>query len=100
MPRYHARMSRGKGLTQTDEDAAYAAAQCVVETHRRLASWLRHGLTLGEVDRFVASTLSELQCKSCFLGYKVGRKPPFPSHACLSVNDCIVHGTAGSGRRG
>lgn len=89
-------MSRPKGLTPADEDAAYAAAQCVVDTHRRLAAWLRHGLTLAEIDRFVAATLSELQCKSCFLGYKVGRKPPFPSHACLSVNDCIVHGTAGS----
>src|SRR5207244_10503738 len=22
------------------------------------------------------------------------KSPPFPSHACLSVNDCVVHGTA------
>ncbi len=85
-----------RGLSPGDEDAAYSAAQCVVETHRRLADWLRHGLTLGEIDRFVATTLDELKCKSCFLGYRVGRIPPFPSHACLSVNDCIVHGTAGS----
>lgn len=53
------------------------------------------GQTLGQIDRFVAETLNELNCKSCFLGYKVPRVPPFPSHACLSVNECVVHGTAG-----
>lgn len=89
-------MFRGKGLSPADEDAAHSAAQCVVETHRRLAGWLRHGQTLGEIDRFVAETLDDLRCKSCFLGYRVGRVPPFPSHACLSVNDCVVHGTAAS----
>lgn len=92
--RYHPPMLRGKGMSPADEDGAYAAAQRVVDTHRRLAEWLRRGQTLAEVDRFVAATLDDLKCKSCFLGYKVGRKPPFPSHACLSVNDCIVHGTA------
>jgi methionyl aminopeptidase len=80
-------------------DAAYAAAQCVVETHRRVAAFLRAGLTMAELDRFVAQTLEELRCRSCFLGYKVPRTPAFPSHACLSVNDCIVHGTASSHAR-
>ena len=89
-------MLRTKGLSAIDEEAAYAAAQCVVETHRRLAVWLHAGLTLAAIDRFVAETLDDLKCKSCFLGYRVGRVPPFPSHACLSVNDCVVHGTAGS----
>lgn len=73
---------------------AAAAAECVVETHRRLAAMLRPGLTLAEIDGFVARTLSDLNCKSCFLGYRPGRVPPFPSHACLSVNECVVHGTA------
>jgi len=83
-------------LAQRDIDDAYAAAQCVVTTHRRLADSLRVGQTLAQVDQFVARTLEDLKCKSCFLGYKVGRKPPFPSHACVSVNDCVVHGTAGA----
>jgi len=43
----------------------------------------------------VAKTLEDLSCRSCFLGYKVPRSPAFPSHACLSVNECVVHGTAG-----
>jgi methionyl aminopeptidase len=82
-------------LKPADLEAARAAAQRVVETHRRLAKFLRVGQTLAQIDRFVAGTLSELDCRSCFLGYKVPRSPAFPSHACLSVNECIVHGTAG-----
>ncbi len=80
---------------EIDVETARAAAQRVVRTHERLARFLHAGLTLGEIDRFVARTLDELDCKSCFLGYKVPRSPAFPSHACLSVNECVVHGTAG-----
>ncbi|MGE3108663.1 MAG: M24 family metallopeptidase [Phycisphaerales bacterium] len=83
-------------LPEKDIDDAHAAAQCVVTTHRRLAEFLRVGQTLGQVDTFVARTLEDLRCKSCFLHYQVAKKPKFPSHACLSVNDCVVHGTAGA----
>lgn len=82
-------------LRETDAQLAYEAAQAVVETHRRVAAFLRPGQTLGQIDTFVARTLDDLGCKSCFLHYRAGGKPMFPSHACLSVNDCIVHGTAG-----
>lgn len=89
-------MSRPQIIKNPGEvDQAYAAAQNVVETHRRLAEFLRLGTTLAQIDRFVAETLEDLKCKSCFLGYKVSGVPPFPSHACLSVNECVVHGTAG-----
>jgi methionyl aminopeptidase len=82
-------------LKPADFEAAHAAAQRVVETHRRLAKFLRVGQTLAQIDRWVAGTLSDLDCRSCFLGYKIPKSPAFPSHACLSVNECIVHGTAG-----
>ena len=78
---------------QHDIDGAYAAAQCVVEIHRDLADFLRAGQTLAEIDRFAAQTLSKLNCKSAFLRYQMRGYPPFPSHACLSVNECVVHGT-------
>ena len=80
--------------TEKDEAAAYDAAQKVVETHRRIAAFLHTGQTLGEIDAFVGKTLADIGGKSCFLKYSPGRMPPFPSHACLSVNDCVVHGTA------
>lgn len=78
-----------------EAQSARAAARKVVETHQRISAWLRPGVTLAQVDTFVARTLEDLSCRSCFLGYKVPKSPAFPSHACLSVNDCVVHGTAG-----
>lgn len=89
-------MTRIPKLAQQDYPLARAAAQAVVETHHRFRKWVKMGVTLGAIDSFIASTLQELSCRSCFIGYTAGDHPPFPSHACLSVNDCVVHGTAGS----
>jgi methionyl aminopeptidase len=82
-------------ITAQDVPAARAAAQKVVRTHEKLSAWLRPGVTLAQVDAFVAKTLDGLACRSCFLNYQVPRSPKFPSHACLSLNECVVHGTAG-----
>lgn len=76
-----------------DIELAAAAAERVVETHRRLVTFLRAGQTLAEIDAFVGDTLASLDAKSAFLGYRIRGHPPFPSHACLSPNDCVVHGT-------
>ncbi len=78
---------------QQDIDAAEAAAQCVVRTHERLVEYLQVGRTLAQIDQFVAKVLSSLDCRSAFLRYRMKNHPPFSSHACLSLNDCIVHGT-------
>lgn len=88
-------MPRPPLISPADADFAYAAAQCVVEIHRRAADHLRVGMTLAQIDTFVAKQLVDLKCTSCFLHYRVGRGPAFPSYACLSVNECVVHGTAG-----
>ena len=74
-------------------EAARCSAQCVVEIHKSLTDYLRAGLTLPEIDSFVARQLRSLNCKSAFLKYRIPGQPPFPSHSCLSVNDCVVHGT-------
>jgi methionyl aminopeptidase len=87
-------MFRIPHLNETDAQRARDAASCVSETHFALAQFLRAGVTLAQIDAEVARVLASLDCKSCFLGYRAGGLPPFPSHACLSVNDCIVHGTA------
>lgn len=76
-----------------DIDAAALAAECVVRVHERLVDFIRAGQTLAEIDGFVAGCLREFRCKSAFLRYKIPGHPPFPSYSCLSVNDCIVHGT-------
>jgi methionyl aminopeptidase len=82
-----------------DIDLATAAAETVVEVHRRLADHLRPGQTLAEIDSFVARMLDDLGCRSAFLGYRARGHPPFPSHACISPNACVVHGTHEMSRR-
>ena len=83
-------------VTAGEAEQARAAAQKVVETHHRIAEWLRAGVTLPQIDQEIARILGSLRCESCFRHYK-GHKPNgFPSFACLSVNDCVVHGTAAS----
>lgn len=80
-------------ISEQDRAGAEAAAACVVEIHRRLVDSVRAGWTLAQIDALVARHLGDLGCVSCFKGYKVRGHPPFPSHSCLSVNDCVVHGT-------
>lgn len=79
--------------TSKEMEAAAAAAQCVADVHERLAEYLRAGRRRAEIDGFVARCLDDLHCRSCFRMYKLRGLPPFPSHSCISVNDCIVHGT-------
>lgn len=76
-----------------DADSARVSAQFVVEIHKALTDFLRAGLTLPEIDSFVGEKLRSLKCKSAFYKYKIPGQPPFPSQSCLSVNDCVVHGT-------
>lgn len=83
-------------ITDAQIELAAQAARCVVDTHEAIVGFLRHGQTLAEIDRFVGETLAKLGARSCFKGYRAGRHPPFPAHACLSVNETVVHGHPGS----
>ncbi len=87
-------MPRAALVNAKDAEHARHSAHLVVQTHFRLAEFIKEGMTLGEVDEEVARLLEEFSCKSCFRHYRAGNLPPFPSHACLSLNECIVHGTA------
>lgn len=81
-------------LTKASQiDGARAAAERVCSVHQGLAEFLEPGKTLADIDTFVAQTLKKLASRSCFLRYKVPGLGPFPSHSCLSINDCVVHGT-------
>jgi len=82
-------------VSAIEAEGALAAARKVVETHHKLAAWLRPGVTLAQIDQQVAKVLDDLRCASCFLHYKGAKRVPFPSYACLSLNECVVHGTAG-----
>ncbi len=90
------RRSAQPPISGSQIELAAQAARCVVDTHSALVGFLKHGQTLAEIDRFVGETLAGMGCKSCFKGYRAGRHPPFPAHACLSVNETVVHGHPGS----
>lgn len=72
---------------------ARAAAARVCRVHEALTEFLMPGKTLPEVDAFVGNTLERLASKSCFHRYRIPGQRPFPSQSCLSLNDCVVHGT-------
>ena len=78
---------------ETQVTGAREAAARVCRVHEALADFLAAGKTLTDVDTFVGSTLRELDSKSCFLRYRIPGQRPFPSQSCLSLNECVVHGT-------
>lgn len=83
-------------LNEKEIALARDAAQRVVIVHQRVVEMLKVGVTLAQVDGFIAKTLEDLKAKSSFLGYRQSAATPvFPGHACLSVNECVVHGTVG-----
>jgi methionyl aminopeptidase len=59
----------------------------------RVSSLIRPGITTGEVDQAAAAFMSEMGCKSAFLGYR-----GFPGNICISVNEEVVHGIGGARR--
>ena len=78
---------------QRDIEAATQAAQRAADVHAALVDFLAVGQTLTEIDQFVGRTLASMDARSAFLRYRIPGHPPFPSHSCLSPNDCVVHGT-------
>ncbi len=58
-----------------------------------VAAWIKPGLTTREIDEYAASRIKHHGAKSAFLGYR-----KYPCQICISVNDQVVHGLAGTRR--
>jgi methionyl aminopeptidase len=58
-----------------------------------VAAWIAPGLTTREIDEYAASRIKHHGAKSAFLGYR-----KYPCQICISVNDQVVHGLAGTRR--
>ena len=56
-----------------------------------VAAFIQPGVTTKAVDEFAASRIKHFGAKSAFLGYR-----KYPCQICISVNDQVVHGLAGS----
>ena len=67
---------------------ACAVAGTVLE---EVAAFVQPGVTTKDVDEFAASLIKQFGAKSAFLGYQ-----KYPCQICISVNEQVVHGLAGS----
>jgi len=56
-----------------------------------VAAFIQPGVSTKQVDEFAASRIKQLGARSAFLGYR-----KYPCHTCISVNDQVVHGLAGT----
>jgi methionyl aminopeptidase len=67
---------------------ACAVASSVLDD---VASFIRPGVTTKQVDDYAASRIKHYGAKSAFLGYR-----KYPCQICISVNEQVVHGIAGT----
>jgi len=56
-----------------------------------VAAFIQPGVTTRQVDDFAAERMKQYGAKSAFLGYR-----KYPCRICISVNEQVVHGLAGS----
>ncbi len=63
------------------------SAELVSSTLAEVASFLKPGQSLLEIDKFAESFIRDHDAVPSFLNYE-----GFPNTACISVNDAIVHG--------
>jgi methionyl aminopeptidase len=78
---------------KSGDDLKLMRPACAVaaEVLDEIAAFIRPGLTTRVVDEFAAAQIKARSAKSAFLGYR-----KYPCHTCLSVNEEVVHGLAGS----
>lgn len=78
---------------EREQEAMRAAGAVAATVLHEVASFVAPGLTTRDIDRFAAERIRIHGAKSAFLGYK-----KYPCHLCISVNEEVVHGLAGSRR--
>ncbi|MCU0770748.1 MAG: type I methionyl aminopeptidase [Verrucomicrobia bacterium] len=77
--------------SERDLEAMRPACTVAARILAEVAEFIQPGVTTGEVDDYAASLMKAYGAKSAFLGYR-----KYPCHTCISVNDQVVHGLAGS----
>jgi methionyl aminopeptidase len=60
-----------------------------------VAAFIKPGVTTRSVDEFAAERIKHYGAKSAFLGYVLENRK-YPCHICISVNEQVVHGLAGT----
>ncbi|MBU6401679.1 MAG: type I methionyl aminopeptidase [Verrucomicrobia bacterium] len=79
--------------TQRDLEAMRPACLIAASVLEEVSAFVTPGRTTREVDDFAAECIRNHSARSAFLGYR-----NYPCHICISVNEQVVHGLAGSRR--
>jgi len=79
--------------SDSDIKAMRAAGGVANSVLNEVAAWITPGISTLEIDEYVGAKIAEYGAKSAFLGYR-----KYPCHACISVNEEVVHGIAGPRR--
>ena len=77
--------------TESDLEAMRPACRLARRILDEVCEFLKPGITTGEVDAFAGRLIESYGSRSAFLGYR-----DYPCHVCLSPNEQVVHGIAGS----
>lgn len=77
--------------TESDLEAMRPACRLARRILDEVCDFLKPGITTGEVDAFAGRLIESYGARSAFLGYR-----DYPCHVCLSPNEQVVHGIAGS----
>ena len=79
--------------TERELELMRPACRIAAQVLEKVCRFINPGLTTKEIDNYAADQIRLLGAKSAFLGYR-----GYPCHVCLSVNEQVVHGLAGSRR--
>jgi methionyl aminopeptidase len=76
---------------ERDLQAMRPACQVAATVLNDVAGFIKPGISTREVDEFAAARIKAYGAKSAFRGYR-----KYPCEICISVNEQVVHGLAGS----
>jgi methionyl aminopeptidase len=77
--------------SERDLEAMRPACAVAASVLNDIASFIQPGMTTSDVNEFAASQIKHYGARSAFLGYR-----KYPCQICISVNEQVVHGLAGT----
>ncbi len=78
--------------TPKEIDAMREGGALLSHSLQKAVDAIKPGITMREIDSIIEDEIVAGGGKPSFKGYKGGGKIPFPSTACISVNNEVVHG--------
>ena len=79
--------------SENDIKGIEKAGKVVAEVLDEVASIIRHGLPVEDIEKLVRTIISDWNARAAFLNYQPpGMRLKFPYATCVSVNEEVVHG--------